>query len=135
VVLYIDIETRDLAMSKIKKVLIIEDNDCLLRLMDHYFGKRYTVFPTRNGLDAMRYLNDGILPDIILLDWDMPVMGGEMFLEGLKTSSFFKDIPVIVISGSKPMEEFKNIEANSCFEKPFDPRKLNAQIQSALSEA
>jgi len=58
VVLYIDIETRDLAMSKIKKVLIIEDNDCLLRLMDHYFGKRYTVFPTRNGLDAMRYLND-----------------------------------------------------------------------------
>ncbi len=122
-------------MNKIKKVLIIEDNDCLLRLMNHYFGKRYTVFPTRNGLDAMRQLNDGILPDIILLDWDMPVMGGERFLEGLKTSSFFKDIPVIVISGSKPIEEFEDIEANSCFEKPFDPRKLNDQIQLTLSEA
>jgi len=122
-------------MNKIKKVLIIEDNDCLLRLMDHYFGKRYTVFPTRNGLDAMRHLNGGNLPDIILLDWDMPVMGGERFLEGLKTSSFFKDIPVIVISGSKSKEEFENIEANSCFEKPFDPRKLNDQIQLALAEA
>ena len=83
----------------------------------------------------MRHLNGGILPDVILLDWDMPVMGGERFLEGLKTSSFFKDIPVIVISGSKSKEEFENIEANSCFEKPFDPRKLNDQIQLALSEA
>ncbi len=122
-------------MNKIKKVLIIEDNDCLLRLMNHYFGKRYTVFPTRNGLDAMRHLNDGILPDIILLDWEMPVMGGEKFLEGLKTSSFFKDIPVIVISGNKSIEELEDIEANSCFEKPFDPTKLDAQIQLALSEA
>ena len=120
-------------MSKIKKVLIIEDNECLLRVMNHFFGKRYEVIPTKNGLEAMRQLDSGVLPDLILLDWDMPVMSGQTFLEGIRTSNFYKDIPVILISGSVPVEELKNTTAASYFSKPFDPNKLNDQIQITLN--
>jgi len=119
-------------MNKIFNIMIIEDNECLLTVMTHFFGKRYQVTPTKNGLDAMRQLCTGVLPDLILLDWDMPVMNGETFLEGIRTSNFYKDIPVILLSGSVPLQELQNTIAEGYFSKPFDPNKVNQQIQLTL---
>jgi len=116
--------------------LIIEDNESLLLLMNHYFKKHYDVYATKNGLDAMNWLNQGSLPDIILLDLDMPIMGGEKFLEGIKTSSFFRHIPVIIISGSTTQElNNKDLSFDHYFPKPFDPNELKEKIQQTLSAA
>jgi len=119
-------------MNKAIKLMIIEDNESLLLLMNHYFKKHYDVYATKNGLDAMSWLNKGVFPDLILLDLDMPVMNGEKFLEGLKTSSFFRNIPVIIISGSIKKLEHKELCADY-FAKPFDPKELNEKIHQTLA--
>jgi len=121
-------------MKKTFKLLIIEDNESLLLLMNHYFKKHYEVYATKNGLDAMNWLNKGSFPDLILLDMNMPIMGGERFLEGLKSSSFFQHIPVIIISSSTTQElSDRNIAVDHYFPKPFDPKELNEKIQQMLS--
>lgn len=120
-------------INKAIKLLIIEDNESLLLLMNHYFKKQYDVYASKNGLDAMSWLSKGVFPDLILLDWDMPIMSGEKFLEGIKTSNFFRNIPVIIISAnSKQHLEQKEIKADHYFLKPFDPKELNVKIQQTL---
>jgi len=56
-----------------------------------------------NGLEALEYLNDGTKerPCIILLDLNMPKMGGIEFLEERNKSDMLITIPVIVLSTSK----------------------------------
>jgi len=120
-------------MNKAVKLLIIEDNESLLLLMNHYFQKQYDVYATKNGLDAMNCLSKGVFPDLILLDLDMPIMNGERFLEGIKTSSLFRDIPIILISGNSTQElQDKKLSVDHYFPKPFDPSELNKKIQQAL---
>ncbi len=117
-------------MKNSLRVLIIEDNESLLLLLNHYLGKRHEVHSSKNGLDAMSKMSNGLIPDVILLDWNMPIMDGERFLEGIRSSSFYKNIPVIIISGSKDYEQLsEKIEITHSFYKPFDPKVLDQKIE------
>ena len=122
-------------MKNRRSILIIEDNDSFRRLMDYFLSKRYRVIAKKNGIDAMHWLGKGHTPDLILLDLGLPTMPGLDFLNGLKTSGFFKNIPVIVISGSHrenfTMEALDDVR--HYFEKPFDPRKLQEKIDAIFS--
>lgn len=122
-------------MKKSKKILIIEDNRSLRVLMCHYLSKKYQVISKTNGLDAMKWLREGHLPDLILLDLMMPEMTGNDFLEGLQTSGFFRDIPVIIISGNTQnvLTTDAMLKVQHYFEKPFDPRKLQEKIESIFT--
>jgi len=119
-------------MKKTSKVLIVEDNESLLLLLSHYLGKNYDVHSSKNGLDAMSMMSHGLFPDLILLDWDMPVMDGEKFLEGLRLSSIYQDIPVIIISGSNDFSEESGKGISCSFCKPFNPKKLEQKITEML---
>lgn len=117
-------------MKNTLRVLIIEDNESLLLLLNHYLGKRYEVHSAKNGLDAMSKMSSGLIPDVILLDWNMPIMDGKKFLEGIHSSSFYKNIPIIIISGSKDYEQLtEKIEIAHSFYKPFNPKVLNQKIE------
>lgn len=119
-------------MNKKLKVLIVEDNESLLLLLSHYLSKNYEVHSSKNGLDAMSIMSHGLFPDLILLDWDMPVMDGKRFLEGVQLSSIYQSIPIIIISGSNDYleESAKGIAYSFC--KPFDPKVLKQKIIEML---
>ena len=123
-------------MNKIAKLLIIEDNESMLLLMNHYFSKEYEVHAAKNGMDAMYWLNEGVIPELILLDWDMPIMDGAKFLEGIRSSNFFREIPVIIISGSEEQTIKKKATSriDYYFSKPFDPKEISEKIQQTLSK-
>ena len=119
-------------MNTTPKVLIVEDNESLLLLLSHYLSKNYDVHSSKNGLDAMSMMSHGLFPDVILLDWKMPVMDGQRFLEGLRMSSIYQNIPVIIISGNKehPEELGEGIAYSFC--KPFNPKQLEQKITEIL---
>jgi len=105
-----------------------------------------------NGIEAMDKLND-IKPDVILLDLMMPEESGMKFFNKVKQNEEFKDIPVIIISGSSQLtgvdlkslifdEKFAErkkkvfgIDAapNAYLDKPVDPSQLVATIEKYLS--
>jgi CheY-like chemotaxis protein len=58
----------------------------------------YTVVGAANGRDALEYLACGPLPDVILLDYAMPVMDGRAFVQAQARNARWARIPVILIT-------------------------------------
>jgi len=116
-----------------KKILIIDDKDEFRRLTKTILLSKYDVESSENGINALSLLQGGYKPDLIICDLLMPVLGGKEFLEQLKNSGAFKDIPVIILSSiDKSEEKIKliNMGASDYLEKPYNPAELMARIES-----
>jgi CheY-like chemotaxis protein len=81
-------------------VLLIEDDaDTRLTLAEILQEEGYSVIPAVNGEDALRALEAGLEPEVILLDLMMPVMDGWEFRRRQLKNPEFAQIPVVVMSG------------------------------------
>ncbi len=56
------------------KILIIDDEEMILSMMEKCLGEKFSVYTAENAKKALELLN--IIPDIILLDINMPEMDG-----------------------------------------------------------
>lgn len=118
-----------------KKILIIDDISEFRRLTKAILLNKYEVESAENGIDALSLLQNGNIPDLIVCDLLMPVLGGKDFVEQIKSSGAFKDIPVIILSSiDKSDEKIKliNMGANDYLEKPYNPAELLARIDNLL---
>ncbi|HBM45599.1 MAG: Transcriptional regulatory protein YycF [Parcubacteria group bacterium GW2011_GWF2_38_76] len=90
------------------KVLIVEDDSLLVEMVRAKLKKDgYDVFSACNGEEGLSRVEECV-PEIVLLDINMPIMNGFEFLKIIKNSDRFKDIPVIMFSSLG--EEEDNIE-------------------------
>ena len=120
-----------------KRILIIEDHDSIRMLLRTMLSKSYEVVTMKDGLEGMAWLVRGNLPDLILLDMSMPRLSGSEFLKNIRQSGFFKDIPVIVVSGNDGEDDIKNCLRWGVFDyltKPFNPISLRKKVETALFE-
>jgi DNA-binding response OmpR family regulator len=118
-----------------KKILIVDDKSEFRRLTKTILQSQYEVESAKNGIDALSILQNGYNPDLIVSDLLMPVLGGKDFLEQLKSSGLFKDIPVIILSSiDKSDEKIKLIKlgASDYLEKPYNPAELLVRIENIL---
>jgi DNA-binding response OmpR family regulator len=118
-----------------KKILIIDDKTEFRRLTKSVLISKYDVEGSENGIEALSLLQSGYRPDLIVCDLMMPVLGGKDFVEQLKSSGAFKDIPVIILSSiDKSDEKIKliNLGASDYLEKPYNPAELLARIENLL---
>lgn len=126
-----------MADTKKKNMLLVDDEAAIGIIVQIQFDKDYDITILKNGLDAMKWLLAGNLPDIIVSDLNMPEMNGLEFLKEVKKYSFFKKIPMVVLSGedssSKRIEAFKN-GANDFLTKPFNPIELRVRMERFLIE-
>jgi len=112
-------------------ILIIEDNPCLSMLLNQLFCNEYNIQLEENGYDALVFLEEGNLPDLIISDLTMPRLNGHEFLNIIKTSNFFNDIPLIVLSGeenSKDRIDCLKKGADDYMLKPFNPEELQLRV-------
>lgn len=131
-------------MTKIKPnhILLIEDNegDILLTteaLEERDLADKITVI--RDGKLAIEFLENIALkdkqdlPDIILLDVNLPKKNGHQVLTHIKESTQLKQIPVIMLTTSSSekdiMESYKN-HANCFITKPTDVEDFNKAMES-----
>jgi two-component system phosphate regulon response regulator PhoB len=76
-------------------VYVVDDDDSIREAFaDVLTGSGYDVHSYRNGREAVEALERDERPELILLDWMMPVMSGSEFVRERKAG----DIPVVVIS-------------------------------------
>ncbi len=90
-----------------KRILVVDDNGTTLRTMKAMLEKYYEVTVAISGAQAMTSIGKK-RPDLILLDYEMPVCDGRMTLEMIRADNDMKDIPVIFLTS---VNDRDNIEA------------------------
>jgi CheY-like chemotaxis protein len=110
--------------------VLVVDDDMAIReaLRELLEDAGYQVAAAAHGHDALRQLQAGLRPSLIVLDWKMPVMDGAQFLLAQQHDPALAAIPVAVASAQTfaPGTEVVDVDAFLC--KPFDVRHLLATI-------
>jgi two-component system, chemotaxis family, response regulator Rcp1 len=112
-------------------ILLIEDNPADVMLTKEAFKECknvHNVFALKDGIEGINYLNDtsrqgGKLPDLILLDLNLPKKDGREVLKDIKNNALLEHIPVIVLSTSKnelDVLETYSHKANCYISKPVE---------------
>ena len=87
-----------------KKILVIEDDDHLVKAIKHKLEMLgYDVIVAKDGEEGVKALRQK--PDLIWLDLYLPHMDGVEFLEKIKKSEKYKDIPIIIVTVSRGKSE------------------------------
>lgn len=117
------------------KILIVEDDVYMQLILNEFLGNKYETRVCVNGMDALVSLQNGNIPDLIISDLNTSKLNGLELLGQLQTSDFFKDIPVIIVSGEDSSEKrilCLNSGADDYIVKPFNPAELEARVRVIL---
>jgi len=117
------------------KILIIEDDNYMQLIMKRFLGKSYEIEICPSALEALTFLQNGNIPDLVISDLNTPNLSGLDFVEQINSSDFFKSIPVIIVSGEDSSEvriRCLNRGADDFIVKPFNPAELEARIRAIL---
>ena len=120
-----------------KTILLVDDKIQLLSLLKQILKSRYEVILKLNGLEAIEWMQMGNIPDLILTDIQMPKMDGLKFLQIIKESGVFSEIPVIVLSSRESSEnriECLKQGAADYISKPFNPEELLVRVERLLEK-
>lgn len=118
------------------KFLIVDDNQSIRQIIaDILRAANFHNFVfAEDGKVAWRKLNGDTI-DCIILDWDMPVMNGMEFLDTVKESGRFDEIPVLMLTAHSTKEDvIVAIQhgASSYIVKPFTPDTLFKKLATIL---
>lgn len=118
-----------------KKIILIVDDDRLtLSTAQNLLGDMYKVVAVNSGKQAYKYL-DRHTPDLILLDINMPEIGGFEIMKALQAEPRWVKIPVIFLTADRSSEtevECFNVGACDFISKPFEPQIMLSRIKSTL---
>lgn len=118
-----------------KKILIVDDRSSISMLLVQFLEKQYEVETKSDGLEALVWLQQGNIPDLILTDLQMPNMDGFELIKRVKESGYFKNIPVIVLSSrdsSGDRIQCLKLGAEDYIIKPFNPEELLLRIEKVI---
>ena len=96
----------DIGGSLKKRILVVDDSDFMRKAMLHLLGSDYEVLTADSGMSAIRSITLA-RPDLVLLDYEMPVCSGSQMLEMIRTQKDFSDIPVIFLTCRVDRESVK----------------------------
>ncbi len=115
-----------------KKILIADDEMDIIKVIKFRLSKAgYDIIVTTDGQEALKKIRE-IKPDLVILDYSMPLMNGDEVCEHIKKDPATRNIPVIMITASiKKVEEdhINTIGIDARLLKPFDPEVLLAKIK------
>jgi two-component system chemotaxis response regulator CheY len=119
-----------------KKVILIVDDDLgILKLLNFILSKDYDIIVKTNGFDALDWLEDGNMPELIISDLAMPTFDGQAFVKNVKISGFYKDIPVVLLSAAHDLDDQVTnmpFKVDAYLHKPFNPTILKSEISKIL---
>jgi len=120
--------------SLLKKIVIVDDNVSYLSMVRNLLRPFYEVYPAPSA-EILFTIMEKFIPDLVLLDVDMPVMNGFEAIKIMKESARYNDIPVIFLtakddenSASKGLE----LGAADYITKPFFGSLLHRRIMNVL---
>ena len=119
-----------------QKILIVDDEPLNISLyFDMLANEDFNLISASNGIEAIQKAEDE-LPDLIVMDWNMPRLNGMDALKKIKGNDRTREIPVIMITGvmtsSENLMTALNEGAIDFLRKPFDKIELLARMKSMM---
>lgn len=117
-----------------EKVLIIDDDPDILDVLELTLSDNFTVISAKNGKEGLEMVK-AKSPDLVITDYNMPVMNGPEFCRNLRKDILLQHLPVIMLTGkgeTKDMVTGIESGADDYLVKPFEPETLLARIRMIL---
>lgn len=114
-----------------KRILLVDDEEPLracLRMMLELEGHQVTE--ARNGADALNLFTAGAF-DLVITDFEMPVMGGNKLAVGLKLIA--PSLPILMVSASERARRGVENPVDALLNKPFTVTELHFALEKLLS--
>ena len=122
---------RDRPLNRICYVEDDEDIQRIVRMSLERVGKM-TVAVVSDPTQAIATINE-FRPDLVMLDWMMPVMDGPALFKHKKKLPETRALPVVFITAKasqRDLDDLKQLGAAGTISKPFSPRDLPAQLRA-----
>lgn len=91
-----------------KKILVVDDSGAMLRNVKGWLEDSYQVILANSGTMAIKYLSTN-RPDLVLLDYEMPILNGKQVLEMIRSESEFSNIPVMFLTSKNDKESIQQV--------------------------
>jgi DNA-binding response OmpR family regulator len=133
-------ERRVPAVEEIHTVLVVDDDQNILRLIEDILQTRkYRVVTGRTGREALAKVREA-MPDLVILDGMLPEIHGFEICRQLKSSERFRHIPVVMVSAVHTGWRFaadvkEKYGADDYLEKPFEAAELLRCVETLLNRA
>lgn len=118
-----------------KKILLVDDEPAIIRLLSlRLQHNNYDVVEASNGLECLKVASKE-LPDLILMDIQMPLCDGLNAFNRLAEDETTKEIPVLFMTAfpkSDIINKVKKMGAKGCISKPFVSKDFEESIRMAL---
>ena len=118
-----------------RKVLVVDDEIHIVYVVAIKLRNNgYEVITAGNGAEALELVREE-KPDIIVTDFQMPVMTGLELVKKLRQCEATKDIPVIMLTARDfaiEEEQKQDLQISEFVSKPFSPKELLRSIEDIL---
>jgi CheY-like chemotaxis protein len=118
-----------------KRILVLEDELINQRVIQFMLATDFHIDIVENGKEAFEWLKENTRPDLIIMDWIMPIMDGKSFLYALCESEINIDTPIIILSSYEHVHgELAEIplQTHAQLKKPIESHVLKTAISSAI---
>jgi CheY-like chemotaxis protein len=123
-------------MNMTRSILLIDDEpDVRVMLRDFLEEEGFIVHTAREGQHALQVLEKINPPDLILLDYKMPVMDGRQFLSMQKRIPKLQTIPVVILSAATREWSGAHLEVEEVLAKPVDLEVLLNTVNRICAES
>ena len=119
-----------------KSIMLVDDSSTVLLSTSSILTKAgYTVHKATSGDDALRQLNTGVKPDLIITDLNMPGMNGIEYIKQVRLMPTFKFVPILFLtteSQQSKRAEAKAAGASGWLVKPVTADELTSTIKLVM---
>lgn len=105
-----------------------------MTLRDFLMGEGFVVHTARDGQHGLHVLEKIDVPDLILLDYKMPVMDGKQFLTAMRSEPRLQNIPVVILSAATREWSGAHLEVEEVLSKPVDLEVVLATVNRICAE-
>jgi two-component system chemotaxis response regulator CheY len=118
------------------RILVVDDMMTIRRILRTLLTNMgHVVDEADNGQNALKMLEGGTCYDLVISDWNMPVMDGSGLVQAIRQDCCQKTIPVIMLTGeadSSRVLELAKLGINGYILKPFKQDTLETVVKKIL---
>jgi len=113
--------------------LVIDDSGVIRSLLTEILTEwGFSVHSAEHGAEALAYLNDGLEPELVLVDWNMPVMNGLEFVQAVRANPRLASLTIVMVTTENDLEHMEAAIAAGVDEfvmKPIDKVAMHEKLR------